>query len=197
MRSTGESTQTIWPLPAPASQSPLLALFCSRRGSSWFDGRNPVVAMDGSMRADLIARLEEWISTADLVLALGSTLSGLYADCLAEQHGTGHLVIISLSKTPLDERAALRIYAKLDDALGRLASALRLPMPTDAEVAKASKRSAIWHEYAVWYRDVYDKQHRRESEYEIMHRAQPSNPALDELKPVKRQQGDRRRGAGN
>ena len=78
---------------------------------------------------------------------------------------------------------------------------LRLPLPTDAEVAKASKRSALWHEYALWYRDVHDKMleddrhaggdankgkaikgRRRESEYEIMRRAQPSNPSLAGLR---------------
>jgi NAD-dependent SIR2 family protein deacetylase len=39
---------------------------------SWFDSRNPVVAMDGAMRSDLLGRLEEWAERADLVLAMGS-----------------------------------------------------------------------------------------------------------------------------
>ena len=188
---------------------------------SWFDARNPVVAMDGAMRDDLDERLDEWAEKADLVLALGTTLSGLRADMLAERVAArargvvdlhrarvtgaaadgggssdggymGGLVIVALTKTPLDDAASLRIYGRLDEVLGRLAARLRLPLPTDAEVAKASKRSALWHEYALWYRDVHDKHddadggkgggRRRESEYEIMRRAQPSNPSLAGLR---------------
>jgi mono-ADP-ribosyltransferase sirtuin 6 len=184
---------------------------------SWFDGRNPVVAMGGSMRRDLTRRLETWSESADLVLALGTSLSGLYADCVAEsaaarwreergavragvQEGTaptstgegetgqasgnattsvGGLVIVSLTKTPLDGAAALRIYATLDEVLGRLADKLGLErrgmLPTDAEVASASKRSALWRAYAVWYRDVHDPMHKRETPTQIMRRAQPTN----------------------
>ena len=59
----------------------------------------------------------------------------------AAQGGSGPchgLVIISLTKTPLDADASLRIYATLDDALQRLATKLRLSsfLPTDAEVIK-------------------------------------------------------------
>ena len=43
---------------------------------SWFDNRNPVVSMDGSMRKDLMQRLEQWEESADLVLSLGTSLSG-------------------------------------------------------------------------------------------------------------------------
>lgn len=152
---------------------------------SWFDARNPVVAMDGSMRKDLTCRLEEWSESADLVIAMGTSLSGLYADCVATRaseraaegcNGLG-LVIISLTKTPLDTDASLRVYATLDDALQRLAVKLRLStaLPTDAEVDKSSKRSALWRAYALWYRDVHDPKHKRESPAQIMRRAQPSN----------------------
>ena len=156
---------------------------------SWFDARNPVVAMDGSMRKDLTRRLEEQSESADLVLALGTSLSGLHADCVAtgaaaraasSGNGLG-LVIISLTKTPLDGDASLRIYATLDDALQRLAEKLRLPsamLPTDAEVDKASKRSALWRAYATWYRDVYDAKHKRETPAKVARRAQPSNAAV-------------------
>ena len=218
---------------------------------SWFDARNPVVAMDGAMRDDLDARLDEWAEKADLVLALGTTLSGLRADMLAERVAAraaearrtqatggdgddhhrgdeqcdtsggaggglvGGLVIVALTKTPLDDAASLRIYARLDDVLGRLAARLRLPLPTDAEVAKASKRSTLWHEYALWYRDVHDKMlerddrhaggdankgkaikgRRRESEYETMRRAQPSNPSLAGLRRKPRVHPDPHRDA--
>merc|ERR1712224_639064 len=156
---------------------------------SWFDARNPVVAMDGSMRKDLTRRLEEWSEWADLVIAMGTSLSGLYADCVATrtaqraaaQGGSGPchgLVIISLTKAPLDADASLRIYATLDDALQRLATKLRLSsfLPTDAEVTKASKRSAFWRAYALWYRDEHDaKNRKRETPAQIKRRAQPSN----------------------
>ena len=48
-----------------------------------------------------------------------------------------------------DTDASLRVYATLDDALQRLAVKLRLStaLPTDAEVDKSSKRSALWRAY--------------------------------------------------
>jgi NAD-dependent SIR2 family protein deacetylase len=153
---------------------------------SWFDQRNPVVTMDGSMREDLIDRLEDWTERADCVLSLGTSLSGLYADMVcsaaaerasASRSGLG-LVIVSLTKTPLDDQATLRIFAPIDDVLQRLAGQLQLNpghLPTDAEVKAASKRSQLFRTYAMWYRDVLDcdKRYRRESKRQIRRRAQP------------------------
>jgi len=152
---------------------------------SWFDTRNPVVSMDGCMRRDLVDRLTHWEQTVDLVLSLGTSLSGLCADgvCEAAAHraaesnsGLG-LVIVSLTRTPLDSMATLRIFATIDDIMTKLAQKLRLArfMPTEKEVHQASKRSSLFRTYAIWYRDVLDrdKRYRREAKSTIHARAQP------------------------
>jgi hypothetical protein len=140
--------------------------------------------MDGSMRKDLMQRLEQWEESADLVLSLGTSLSGLTADGVcaaaakrAEESGNGlGLVIVSLTKTGLDDLAAIRIFATIDDVLARLSKLLKLEryFPNDQEIQKASKRSSLWHTYALWYRDFYDKQFKRETKKQIRRRAQPN-----------------------
>lgn len=47
---------------------------------AWFDPSNPVVPMAGSLRIDLVQRLRETTELADLVLAIGTSLSGVSAD---------------------------------------------------------------------------------------------------------------------
>lgn len=155
---------------------------------SWFDHRNPVVTMEGSMRKDLLDRLDHWTETADLVLSLGTSLSGLYADSLctgvatrastspSSQDGLG-LVIVSLTRTPLDDIAALRIYATIDEVMEMLCTRLKLEpyLPGKREVKQASKRSSLFRVYARWYRDVYDvSKYRRETKAMVRARAQPS-----------------------
>merc|ERR1712232_901964 len=140
---------------------------------------------DGSLRQDLMHRLDQWCENADLVLALGTSLSGLRSDGVAEAvaararaSGTGlGLVIISLTKTPLDDIAALRIYGTLDQTLSMLSEKLGVRLPTEAEVAMASKRTSIFRGYAKWYRDAADPYPPRESKRQMLRRAQPGNPA--------------------
>jgi len=50
---------------------------------SWFDTRNAVVQMRGSLRPDLCRRMESTARVSDLVLAGGTSLCGLYADQVA------------------------------------------------------------------------------------------------------------------
>ena len=47
---------------------------------SWFDPSNPVVCYEGTMRGDLYGRLRRAAETADMVLVLGTSLSGLNSD---------------------------------------------------------------------------------------------------------------------
>lgn len=73
---------------------------------SWFDPSNPVVKMSGSLREDLISELVAWEHQADLVLTLGTSLSGMNSDRLvttamkkrAQGKSLG-AVIVSLQKT--------------------------------------------------------------------------------------------------
>mmetsp|Transcript_12939 Transcript_12939/g.34532 ORF Transcript_12939/g.34532 Transcript_12939/m.34532 type:complete len:193 (+) Transcript_12939:3448-4026(+) len=109
-------------------------LMLDDRVHSWFDARNPVVKMNGSLRSDLYARMCHWASTAHVVLALGTSLSGLAADMVPEEcarrasaagsRHDGGLVIVALQRTRLDGSASLRIFAKLDDIMERLARRL-------------------------------------------------------------------------
>jgi len=46
----------------------------------WFDPSNPVVPMTGSLRTDNVRRLRATTDSTDLVIAMGSSLSGVMAD---------------------------------------------------------------------------------------------------------------------
>lgn len=156
---------------------------------SWFDPRNPVVKMNGALRSDLYARMRSWARKADVVLALGTSLSGLASDCVAEECAkraiqgracaaagappAAGLVIVSLQRTRLDSSAALRIYARLDETLDLLARELEIgDVPTDAEVAAASRDPSKWYTY-----DPADRTWTRETRQECLERAQPSRAA--------------------
>lgn len=95
---------------------------------SWFDPCNPVVKYSGSLRGDLYDDMERQAETADLVLVLGTSLTGLNADqcvtktarrsCTGEALGS---VIISPQRTGQDGKASLRIFAKADEVMIALA----------------------------------------------------------------------------
>merc|ERR1719343_1938209 len=46
---------------------------------SWFDPSNPVVKYSGTLRSDLCEDMENQADTADLVIVLGTSLTGLNA----------------------------------------------------------------------------------------------------------------------
>ena len=86
---------------------------------AWGDDKNQVKMMDDVLRPDLDAWMEAWEEKAECVLALGTSLCGMRADCVAEacaeraatggSTGTGGLVIVNLQRTQLDGRSSLRI----------------------------------------------------------------------------------------
>jgi len=95
---------------------------------SWFDPSNPVVKYSGSLRDDLFEDMTRQADTSDLVLVLGTSLTGLNADqCVqktAQRSTSGAAlgsVIISPQRTAQDGRATLRIFAKADDVMAALA----------------------------------------------------------------------------
>lgn len=95
---------------------------------SWYDPSNPVVKYSGCLRGDLFEDMERQAETADLVLVLGTSLTGLNADqcvtnaAVRSRHGNAlGSVIISPQKTAQDGKAALRIFAKSDDVMLALA----------------------------------------------------------------------------
>merc|ERR1711907_105183 len=151
---------------------------------SWFDARNVVVKMSGQLRADLVARMETTASKADLVLALGTSLSGMAADrvpfACAGRHSRGEgetlgLVIVSLQCTPRDDDAALRIFAKLDDVAELLAKQLDLTLPTEAEIKKATENPKLWYDYMYCSSNTTTT---RETAEEMLARAHQQLPAI-------------------
>merc|ERR1719168_100930 len=109
---------------------------------AWFDPSNPVVPMSGELRDDLYDWMEEIKNTADLVIAVGTSLSGMHADDVfitacetqagrVSDHKGKSLggVIIGFQQTQLDERSYLRIYSRVDTVVSLLARELKLVVP--------------------------------------------------------------------
>ena len=91
--------------------------------------------MDGSLRNDLYDWLTEISCAADLVLVVGTSLSGMNADQVvtdcsersrSKPPSAIGSVIINLQRTPLDASSTLRIFAHADKAMGLLAAQLSL-----------------------------------------------------------------------
>jgi mono-ADP-ribosyltransferase sirtuin 6 len=184
---------------------------------SWWDRKNPVVDMDGDFRRDLGRRLEYWEEHADLCLAMGTSLSGLTADSLAHacaeraaakrSHLSG-LVVINLQKTLHDKEAQLRIYAPLDEVLGKLAEKLGLTLPTMQEcvencydVVAITRRQTFGirpppaKKWLKWHQGYYNEDHKgwKETELQCYMRAQPSRDKTAMLKDRHKQQRARAR----
>lgn len=99
--------------------------------------------MDDALRPDLLRRLVAWEAKADLCLAMGTSLCGMTADCVATtvgeaaqragagtQLGVGGvplgLVIINLQQTKQDAKASLRIFATTDTVMAMVRKRMRL-----------------------------------------------------------------------
>lgn len=94
---------------------------------AWGDMKNPVLAMNDSLRGDLFEWMQEWTEKAEVCLALGTSLCGMNADRLVENaRQRGGLVIVGLQPTPYDAICAVRIWGLLDHVLLDLAKALKL-----------------------------------------------------------------------
>ena len=50
---------------------------------SWYDPANPVICYEGTLRRDVFTRMKEAKFSADLVLVIGTSLSGLNCDKVA------------------------------------------------------------------------------------------------------------------
>jgi len=101
---------------------------------AWFDPSNPVVQFSGSLRGDLFNEMIDIEKRIDLCLCLGTSLSGMNADRVAETPakraardpaiiGT---IIINIQQTRLDDICSLRIWGKLDDVFTLLGQELGL-----------------------------------------------------------------------
>jgi len=87
--------------------------------------------MNGSLKGDLFEWLLEWEEKADLVIVLGTSLSGMNSDRIvktvskkSDKNNSLGSVIVSLQKTPLDAMSNIRIFNTLDETMQLLASEL-------------------------------------------------------------------------
>jgi NAD-dependent SIR2 family protein deacetylase len=119
---------------------------------AWYDPSNPVVPMDGTLRADLIERMLDWEEKVDLCLALGTSMVGMNSDRMAVapaerrrrgQAGALGTVIVALQQTQYDSLASIRIFATIDQTMELLAEELGLTVPPHAEPLP-------WSEAPVW-----------------------------------------------
>ena len=102
---------------------------------SWYDPSNPVVCYDGNLRQDLYQKIKDLEEKADLVIVIGTTLSGLNSDGVAARPARRSLagkslgtVIINLQQTRLDGESTLRIFEKADTVMEGLLTKLGVPL---------------------------------------------------------------------
>lgn len=123
---------------------------------SWFDPSNPVVPMSGTLRDDLYDWLNEWSRRADLVLAMGSSLCGMSADCMVtevaerasgrdDHTGAIGAVIVSLQQTQYDGISCLRFFCTIDRVMKALLVELSLPLPPMRYVVPKIPAGDVFH----------------------------------------------------
>jgi len=125
---------------------------------SWFDPSNPVVKYSGTLRDDLYDDMVRQARTADLVIVLGTSLTGLNADqCVTEtasrsmgkrkvcgrrRKRSGSAlgsVIISPQRTAQDGCATLRIFATADEVMEALSKEFDFaPRATGKDIRKSA-----------------------------------------------------------
>ncbi|CAK0835807.1 unnamed protein product [Prorocentrum cordatum] len=117
--------------------------------------RTQSFSIHGSLRGDLYKDMKNLAKTADLVLVLGTSLSGLNADLCVTQTAGRSLpnlfgeatslgsVIISPQRTPEDGEASLRFFATADDVMEALAKELHFRVPSDPWYRMASFSSEL------------------------------------------------------
>merc|ERR1712232_1430966 len=122
---------------------------------SWYDPSNPVVLYSGSLRDELYRDMQNWAKTADLVLVLGTSLSGLNADqCVTKTAGrslpnrSGKVsslgsVIISPQRTPEDGEVSLRLFATADEVMEALAKEFKFQARLDPQHRRARFSSEL------------------------------------------------------
>jgi len=120
--------------------------FINEIHGAWHAPDNPVVPMSGQLRTDLFEDLLECERSADLVLAVGTSLAGMNSDRVVDAaarraagDGDGRrsnfgAVVIGLQRTALDEGATLRFYGHCDDVFSALAEELELAIPAPLPV---------------------------------------------------------------
>jgi NAD-dependent SIR2 family protein deacetylase len=145
---------------------------------AWFDPSNPVVPMDGSLRSDLCAWMEEEEQKADLVLAMGSSLCGMNADRMVDtpnrKAARGKAlgaVIVGYQRTQMDESCALRIFANIDETMLALALELSLPMslqPYRQNIPETARVPGRPHAFSIPYATTDGKGYKQDGKKQIL-----------------------------
>ena len=141
--------------------------------------------MDGRLRSDLVQRLRATTEASQLVVAMGTSLSGVAADQLvssigqrakreadadvdnrgearggsATSHGCDHsggAVIINIQQTRLDGLAALRIFAPVDEVCRQLATLLQVTVPDLSPELPRELAGTLAEHGAGFYQLPYD-----------------------------------------
>lgn len=126
---------------------------------SWYDPANPVICYDGTLRRDVFSRMKQAKYSADLVLVIGTSLSGLNCDSVALEAANKSLlgdalgcVIINLQQTEKDGASTLRIFSDTDQLFKLLIEELSLSIdetvlwqeiPTEIRITVPYNRSGI------------------------------------------------------
>jgi len=133
---------------------------------AWFDPSNPVVPMAGKLRSDLSEWLERATNESDLVMAIGTSMVGMTADCVfvetCERHnddkkGQGG-IIIGLQQTQYDDISRLRIYARIDEVMSLLMEEMKYKLPPCGAYKPNIPEDAIVK--PLCYRVPYDRRGR-------------------------------------
>jgi len=102
---------------------------------SWYDPSNPVVCYDGALKPNLFSAMKQEADKADLVVVLGTSLSGLNSDQVAKNPARRSLqgkalgtVIVNLQQTLLDGESTLRLFAETDRVFEELLTSLKMSM---------------------------------------------------------------------
>jgi len=113
---------------------------------SWYDPSNPVVKYDGNLKHEHFQSMKKAADTADLVLVLGTSLSGLNSDRVAKDPAVRSLkgkslgtVIINLQQTKLDGISTLRIFDQTDRVLSSLLEKCKVPLPPSPKYPTVTK----------------------------------------------------------
>ena len=126
---------------------------------SWYDPSNPVLRQGGRARSDIREAVTELEETADLVVVMGSSLTGHHplVSTTASRAARGEslgTVIVNLQQTGQDPAASLRLFSQTDHVCQVLASRL------DIKVRKPDIKRTI--EHRAWVR--YDPGGERQEE---------------------------------
>jgi len=141
---------------------------CNEIHGAWFDPSNPVVPMEGTLRSENFSQLQKWASKAELVLAIGTSLCGMSADCVVEEtskrfsslmkhqfrsnNNNNNIelsnpcfgsVIIGFQRTQYDEKSSVRIFSDIDKFSRLLAKELGLTIPSTIPQFKVKNKYVV------------------------------------------------------